>query len=961
MEQALQALQALYSSADPGTITEANEWLTKFQQTPAAWQVADQILSQSDTPVQFRFFAAQTMRTKVQFDFYELPAESYGSLRDSLLSHIDRFRAPECQPIHTMLAIALADLAIQMDTAWPNVIPMLFERFGQNPDSYATLLEVIRMLPEENMNLKLMTDTNKRQSGRERLQQATPQIVQFLLTLQCPSTQAKKKVLECFLSWIKFTNLQANDIAQNPMIPECFKYVTEGGELSETATDIVIEVLRMSSLDLTFFQPVIQVILSLLGNLRSKFEALMAQGAEVALKTDQDGLLQICRIYVETGECLVPLIMEQSTNPEVLGILEVILKCTDLPMQEIGSIPLEFWHRLANEVCRHPETDAKIDQFQSVYVQLLSVMIRRCTVSAGEDPFQADDDFVAYRNRLLNLAEDCLEILTPNSALEHVLNSLQEGQRQGVAVQEAHFFCLTTVGARAEVREGSVLWQLIQSLPPLIVQPTQDDTVEGAVLHFTKRTAVELLGHLWNWVKTRPEFLRSALEMISSLLLQSAPPPGSPPHILERVKQTQQSASIAFKDICVNGRQHLQDLVPQLTQLYVSTMALPARMHLFIVDGIGAVVAGLRQDDAFRTGLEQLVMPLVNGLNSEKEKPQVISEILDRLTMVMKQIRVHQGSAKAVSVGTLISTVFWPLIRQTLAQHPGDPKVVEKSCRLLKHSMRCVPDLFKPNVSDVAATLVPAFQQHQHSSYLYSAEILANEYASDPEIVPVLTHLFHALSSTALQCLIAAHGHLEEITELVEDFYGMFERYLRYAPMIVLEAPTLPPTLQLWNAVIFVQQKDTIEAVIAFVEAVLGLIAEAAKPMQRFADERKARYGALLRPHVLQVGPGFVEAIFRLVAGVPTRYVQESIHCLLEGVRGAFPQEFPGWLEAALQQLPPSVASKAEQQKFWEQLSRGDDGQVYDAVQDICYRCEQVALRNRASQGAGAGGTCGKS
>mmetsp|Transcript_88253 Transcript_88253/g.263153 ORF Transcript_88253/g.263153 Transcript_88253/m.263153 type:complete len:960 (-) Transcript_88253:318-3197(-) len=958
MEQALQALQALYSSADPGTITEANEWLTKFQQTPAAWQVSDQILSQADMPVQFRFFAAQTMRTKVQFDFYELPSESYGSLRDSLLNHIDRFRAPECQPIHTMLAIALADLAIQMDAAWPNVIPVLFDRFGQNPNSYATLLEVIRMLPEENMNFKLMTDTCKRQSSRERLQQATSQILQFLLTLQCPTVQAKKKVLECFLSWIKFTNLQASDIAQNPMIPECFKYVTEGGELSETATDIIIEVLRMSSLDLTFFQPVIQVILSLLGGLRSKFEALMAQGAEAALKTDQDGLLQICRIYVETGECLVPLIMEQSTNAEVLSILEVILKCTDLPAQEIGSIPLDFWHHLANEVCRHPETDAKIDQFQSVYVQLLSVMIRRCTVGAGQDPFQADDDWVAYRRTLLSLAEDCLEILTPNSALEHVLNSLQEGQHQGVAVQEAHFFCLTTVGAKAEVREGSVLWQLIQSLPPLIMQPTQDDTVEGSVLHFTKKTAIELLGHLWNWVKTRPEFLRSALEMISSLLLQAAPP-GSPARVLERVKQTQQSASVAFKDICVNGRQHLQDLVPQLTQLYVSTMALPIRMHLYIVDGIGAVIAGIRQDDAFRGGLEQLAMPLVSGLSSEREKPQVISEILDRLTMVMKQIRVHQGSAKAASVGTLVSTVFWPLIRQTLAQHPGDPKVVEKSCRLLKHSMRCVPDLFKPSVSEVAATLVAAFQQHQHSSFLYSAEILANTYASDPEIVPVLTHLFHALSSTALQCLIAAKDHLEEITELVEDFYGMFERYLRYAPMIVLEAPTLPPTLQLWSAVIFIQQKDTIEAIIAFVEAVLGLIAEAAKS-QRFVDERRLRYGALLRPHVLQVGPGFVEALFRLVAGVPTRYVQESIHCLLEGVRGAFPQEFPAWLEAAFEQLPPSVASKAEQQKLGEQLVRGDGGQVYDAVQDVCYRCEQVALRSRAGQGGTAGGSGGK-
>ena len=41
-----------------------------------------------------RIQAAQTMRTKVQFDFYELPAESYMSLRDSILNHIDRRREP---------------------------------------------------------------------------------------------------------------------------------------------------------------------------------------------------------------------------------------------------------------------------------------------------------------------------------------------------------------------------------------------------------------------------------------------------------------------------------------------------------------------------------------------------------------------------------------------------------------------------------------------------------------------------------------------------------------------------------------------------------------------------------------------------------------------------------------------------------------------------------------------------
>merc|ERR1719330_1803770 len=115
-----------------------------------------------------------------------------------------------------------------------------------------------------------MTDSHKRTASRDRLEHAAPQVVHFLLNLQCPNVHGKKKVLECFLSWIKFTNLQAGEMSQNPLIPECFKNVCEGGELSDIATDIIVEVLRMSSWDLTFFQPVIQVILSLLGSLRQK-------------------------------------------------------------------------------------------------------------------------------------------------------------------------------------------------------------------------------------------------------------------------------------------------------------------------------------------------------------------------------------------------------------------------------------------------------------------------------------------------------------------------------------------------------------------------------------------------------------------------------------------------------------------------------------------------------------------
>lgn len=940
MEQAVTALQHLYKSPDDNLRKEANDWLIAFQQTPDAWQVADAILRNNEQPTEHRFFAAQTLRTKVQFDIYSLPAEHHGSLRDSLLHHIEVFRGPEHQSISTQLAVTIADLAIQMDAAWDDVIDSLFNRFSSS-EAYTILLEILRMFPEENANMKLMTDSIKRNRAAQRMRQSTSKVMEFLCKPQSQNPVVVRKLLECFLSWVKYANLTSENIVANPLVAECIKCISEAHELSEVSTDIIIEILRMAGED-PALQPVIQNILPLLKTLKSKFDMLIQKGPQQAVEQHENELLQICRIYVETGESLVPLIMEQITNPEVHEILHIILQCTSLPSMEISSIPSDFWCRLATQVCQHPEQDVKIDQFKEVFSSLLGVVIRQCALPVHEDPFQADDDYIEYRARLLDLAHDCLTILTPNTALENVLQSLQKSQVEGVSMQEAHFFVLTTVGQRAEVRQESVLWNLVQSLPPLISQAVQEETVEAALLHYTKKTAIELLGHLYKWVKIKPEFLRSALEMISTLLLNVAPP-GSPPPILERTKQVQQAASIAFKDICLGCKTGLQDLVPSMCDLYVSTMALPIRMHLFIVEGVGAVVAQLKQDETFKEGVERLVTPLIQGLASERDKPNVLCEILDRITTVVRQIRVHDGSPKALACGALISNQLWPLMQQILNAYPGDPKVVEKSCRVVKHSMRCVPELFMPKVPELAETLITAFSQYQHSSFLYSAEILANTYAKDPQIVPVLTRLFHELSGTGLQCLARDQSRLEEITELVEDFYGMYERYLRYAPMIVLESPTLIPALQLWPQVIFVQQKDAIEAVIAFIEAVLQMVA----PPRPYADETQLQHGKLLRPKVLEIMPVFLEALFKLMAHVPTRYVQESIPCLVELVRDAFPQEFMHWLEVSFQHLPPSVASIEERRKFGQMLVQGDERTIHEAVQDICYRCEQVALRSR--------------
>ena len=56
-----------------------------------AWEVADQLL-QMKQDVESCYFAAQTMKMKIQTSFYELPPETHLALRDSLLTHIQNLK-----------------------------------------------------------------------------------------------------------------------------------------------------------------------------------------------------------------------------------------------------------------------------------------------------------------------------------------------------------------------------------------------------------------------------------------------------------------------------------------------------------------------------------------------------------------------------------------------------------------------------------------------------------------------------------------------------------------------------------------------------------------------------------------------------------------------------------------------------------------------------------------------------
>uniref|UniRef100_A0A2P2MLS6 Transportin-3-like n=1 Tax=Rhizophora mucronata TaxID=61149 RepID=A0A2P2MLS6_RHIMU len=79
-----EALSALYHHPDDAVRMEADRWLQGFQRTLDAWQVADNLLHDPSSNLETLIFCSQTLRSKVQRDFEELPSEAFRPLRSSL-------------------------------------------------------------------------------------------------------------------------------------------------------------------------------------------------------------------------------------------------------------------------------------------------------------------------------------------------------------------------------------------------------------------------------------------------------------------------------------------------------------------------------------------------------------------------------------------------------------------------------------------------------------------------------------------------------------------------------------------------------------------------------------------------------------------------------------------------------------------------------------------------------------
>ncbi|KAM3859142.1 transportin-3 isoform 5-T5 [Diretmus argenteus] len=445
-----QAVQALYHDPDPAGKERASVWLGELQRSMYAWEISDQLL-QLKQDVESCYFAAQTMKMKIQTSFYELPPETHIALRDSLLSHIQNLK--DLSPIIvTQLALAIADLALQM-ASWKGCVHTLIEKYNNDISSMTFLIEILTVLPEEVHSRSLRIGANRRTEIIEDLAYYSSTVVTLLTSCVEKTGNDEKmliKVFRCLGSWFNLGVLDSNFMATNQLLMVLFQVLQRdetSTNLHEAASDCVCSALYAIenvdtnvALALQLFQGVL--------TLETAYHMAVA-------REDLDKVLNYCRIFTELCETfLETTVRSPGQGMGDLRTLELLLICAGHPQYEEG-IP--------------------------------------------EDT----DDFGEFRMRVSDLVKDVIFLVGSMECFSQLYSTLKEGNPPW-EVTEAVLFIMAAIAKSVDPENNPTLTEVLEQI---VLLP---ETVHMAVRY----TSIELVGEMSEVVDRNPRFLDPVLNYL---------------------------------------------------------------------------------------------------------------------------------------------------------------------------------------------------------------------------------------------------------------------------------------------------------------------------------------------------------------------------------------------------------------------------------------------------------------
>lgn len=546
-----------------------------------------------------------------------------------------------------------------------------------------------------------------------------------------PTPAAQTKVLQCFASWLKFSENVAQFFTPGSLLLPCFGYLDSSiDELAEVSCDVIVESVGALYPNDMISSPTTITLLDAAAKLQPKFYEYLGQ------KDASENLLRrYVRVFTAIGECLTNVAaVAMHENQQVQTLLEVLVKIMAIESAGLARMQIWAWIYLA-EACYQAGTH-HLESTQKVFGSVLMAMAETCKIPADiEDPYESpDEDFDKMRDELNQVLQALIDnrVLNRTTAFEQLIGRLQSLPSMGLAEndlvrsQEAVLFLLSGMGARSEpddlaksnhpgvpqspasVQQAQALvdktYLVLENLPTLI-EREPNPAANKCWQDYCGESALWCYQLMPRWVLARDTALERTLDCICKLLMNGS-----------RRRQLHVTASNTFRKICMESSSiercpttHLvisetSPLIKYLDKLlfvYETTLpTLGVRAHINLTDGVAYILSLVSDFEQFQRGLEKMIVPLMNAMKHAQATPVQLGEIMDRQVAILMNLQFNQRYVENVvtakekfkdCIALAYSGHIFPIVNQLSLPHCAEEHLVEKITRLQKHALRNYP------------------------------------------------------------------------------------------------------------------------------------------------------------------------------------------------------------------------------------------------------------------------------
>nr|KJB08401.1 hypothetical protein B456_001G079800 [Gossypium raimondii] len=932
-----EALNALYHYPDDAVRMQADRWLQDFQRTIDAWQVADNLLHDATSNPETLIFCSQTLRSKVQRDFEELPSEAFRQLRDSLNNLLKKFhKGPAI--VRTQISIAVAALAVHVpaeDWGDGGIVNWLRDGMNAHPEYIPGFLELLTVLPEEAFNYKIAARPERRRQFEKELT-SQMEIALNILTACLSISELKEQVLEAFASWLRLKHgIPGSVLATHPLVLTALSSLN-CDILSEASVNVVSELIHYtasgSSGGVSVQMPLIQVIVPQVMSLQAQLRD--------SSKDDED-VKAIARLFADMGDSYVELIATGSN--EAMMIVNALLEVASLPEFDIASMTFNFWHNLqviltkrnfdisfGDEASIEAERNRRLQVFRQSYESLVSLVSSRVQYPDDYQNLSYEDlkEFKQTRYAVADVLTDAASVLGGDTTLQILYMKLVEAvsscrnEQSEWRPAEAALFCIRAISNYVSVVEANVMPQVMDLLSKLPHQPQLLQTVCLIVGAYSK------------WLDAAPSGF-SKLPLVIDILMSG----------MRTSEDSAAAAALAFRHICDDCRKKLCAYCKQLFHIYYTAVngegsfKGSAEDSLHLVEALSMVITELPPEPA-KDALEELcssvVTPLQEVINQgpevlEKKHARELTVYIDRFAYIFRYVN-HPG-AVADAVHRL-----WPIFKAIFDLRAWDMRTMESLCRACKYAVRTSGRFMGITIGAMLEEIQGLYQQHHQPCFLYLSSEVIKIFGSDPSCASYLKNMIEALFKHTT-CLLTSIKFTRR-PDIGDDCFLLASRCIRYCPQLFIPSSIFPALVDCAMIGITVQHREASNSILTFLSDIFDL-----------AKSSKGEQFLSIRDSVIIPRGATITRILvaALTGALPSSRLETVAYALLALTR-AYGMQALEWAKESVSLIPLAAVKEVERIRFLQALSDAASGADVNVLMIPVEELSDVCRRNRTVQ-----------